>query len=336
MIHQQVTTMPIRYQDKGKSNIVEIKEAINKSHKILVTSHIRPDGDAVGSLIALGLALKTAGKDVDMFLEDGVPANFAHLEGSDQVFSFTADKYDLVIVLDCSDYDRVGSTVNQKFYADINIDHHITNLCYARINYVDNLASATAEILANLIPEIGLEIDQQIANALLNGIVTDTIGFRTNNVSPKTLNIAADLVKSGADLGKIYYKGVSERTFVGAQYWGYGLIKLRQQNGVIWTSLNLNEREQVGYQGNDDADLINILSSIENAKIAIIFIEQYQGRVKISWRLCGPEQSDLDVSQLALEFGGGGHKSAAGAIVSGSLEDVQAMVLDRTHSILWV
>jgi phosphoesterase RecJ-like protein len=168
----------------------------------------------------------------------------------------------------------------------------------------------------------------------LNGIVTDTIGFRTTNVKPATLIITANLIRLGANLSSVYHKGISERSFIGARYWGIGLSKLKKQHGIVWTSLTLEERRKVGYRGGDDADLINLLSSIKDAKIAVIFIEQHQGRVKISWRICGPEKSDLDVSQIALEFGGGGHKSAAGAMVEGSLGEVQEKVLNRTKSII--
>jgi bifunctional oligoribonuclease and PAP phosphatase NrnA len=317
-----------------KETIEAIREEIRRAKKILVTSHIRPDGDAVGSLIGLGLALMNEGKTVDMVLEDGVPENFVHLHGSEMVISQFGNNYDLVIVLDCSDLNRVGSFLSYQFQADINIDHHITNLFFAKINLVITEAAATAEILAELIPELGLTVDQSIANSLLNGIVTDTIGFRTANVSPDTLLIAADLVKTGADISTVYHKGLSERSFNGARYWGFGLTKLSRQDGLVWTNLTLEDRMNANYLGNDDADLINVLSSIEGAKIAIIFVEQQQGRVKISWRVCGLEQSDLDVSQIAQKFGGGGHKSAAGAIIEGSLGDVQKMVLEKTQSIL--
>jgi bifunctional oligoribonuclease and PAP phosphatase NrnA len=317
-----------------KENIEAIREVIGRSKKILVTSHIRPDGDAVGSLIGLGLALKNGGKIVDMVLEDPVPANFLHLSGTEMVHSQYGEGYDLVIVLDSSDLNRVGSLFTSRFQTDINIDHHITNLNFGKINFVIHNAAATSEILAELIPELGLQIDQSIANALLSGILTDTIGFRTASVSPDTLRIAADLIKFGAGISTVYYKGLSERSYDGARYWGFGLTKLSRRDGLVWTSLTLEDRRRANYKGNDDADLINVLSTIEGAKIAIIFVEQKTGHVKISWRVCGLEQSDLDVSQIAKKFGGGGHKPAAGAVIEGNLIEIQKMVLEKTQSIL--
>jgi phosphoesterase RecJ-like protein len=323
-----------RLINNSSEKINTIREAIGKAQKILVTSHIRPDGDAVGSLIGLGLALRAAGKVVDMVLEDDIPSNFLHLAGSDRVINQYGDNYDLAIILDCSDLKRAGNIFVSHFHADINIDHHITNLNFADINFVNHEAAATAEILAELIPNIGLQIDQSIANALLNGIVTDTIGFRTTSVQPNTLYIAADLIKMGADISSVYYKGLIEHTFSGSRYWGYGLTKLSMQNTLVWTELTLEDRREAGYKGNDDADLINVLSSIEGAKIAIVFVEQQPGRVKISWRVCGQKESDLDVSQVALKFGGGGHKAAAGAVIDGSLKEIQKMVIETTQSIL--
>jgi phosphoesterase RecJ-like protein len=317
-----------------EKNIEAIREAIHRSNTILVTSHIRPDGDAVGSLIGLGLALKNHGKTVHMVLADGIPANFMHLAGSEMVHSQFGNSYDLVIVLDCSDRNRISNLQPWHFHTDINIDHHITNQNFAKINLVIHEAAATAEILAELIPVIGLTIDQSIANALLSGIVTDTIGFRTANVHPHTLRIAANLMEIGADIAAVYYKGLNERSFTGSRYWGFGLSKLSKRDGLVWTNLTLEDRAQAEYLGNDDADLINILSSIDGAKVAIIFVEQQQGRVKISWRTCGLEYSDIDVSQIAQEFGGGGHKSAAGAVMVGPLDEIQKLVLEKTQSIL--
>jgi len=124
-----------------------------------------------------------------------------------------------------------------------------------------------------------------------------------------------------------------QRTFTAARLWGAGLSRLQQDGHIVWTSLTRADRKAVGYPGRDDADLINMLSAIENADVSIIFVEQSPSRVKISWRLCGLSAADVDVSQVALQFGGGGHKAAAGAEVDGTLDGVVTEVLHATRSL---
>jgi phosphoesterase RecJ-like protein len=180
-------------------------------------------------------------------------------------------------------------------------------------------------------PEFGLRITKPIADALLTGIVTDTIGFRTTNMHPRALRITADLMEMGGNLIEIYYRTVVEQTYSSARYWGAGLSKLQMVDGLVWTTLSLDERLSAGYLFHDDADLIKILSAIEGAKIAVILTEQSEGYVKISWRLCGSSPTELDVSEIAQKYHGGGHKAAAGADVFGKLDEVLDAVLSDTR-----
>lgn len=302
---------------------------LQSARRILVVSHIRPDGDAVGSLLGLGLSLQAAGKDVQMVLADGVPKNFNHLAGIEQVRHKPEGSFDLIAVVDCSDMKRVGDALNGYSIPDLNIDHHPTNLEFARLNIVNQDAAATAEMLAEFLPKLSLPMTQPVAAALLNGLITDTLGFRTVNMSPKVLRIAADLMEVGVDLPTIYQKALLDRSYEALRYWGVGLAKLKREGLLVWTSLSLEDRRSVEYPGRDDADLINILSTIEEAGVVVIFIQQTGGKVKVSWR----SQPGYDVSQIALMFGGGGHKVAAGAEVSGDLEEVQEKVLKITRKL---
>ena len=182
-----------------------------------------------------------------------------------------------------------------------------------------------------MIPEFGLKITTKIASALLTGLITDTIGFKTENMRPGALRLAADLFEAGANLPDLYHQALSVKSFEAARYNGLGLSQLVQDGGIVWTQLSLQDRKSANYSGNDDADLVNILSAIKSAEVAIIFIEQHNEKVKISWRT---RSTILDVSHVAHHFGGGGHRPAAGAMVDGSLEDVQADVLDITKRLL--
>jgi phosphoesterase RecJ-like protein len=179
--------------------------------------------------------------------------------------------------------------------------------------------------------EWGLVITPPIAANLITGFVTDTLGFRTSNITPEALRQVAGLMEIGADLSSLYYRSLVRRTFVEAKYWGAGLSSLQRADGIIWATLTLADRSASGYTGRDDADLINIVSSIDDADIAIMFVEQNANITKISWRGLKPQ---VDVSQISLQFDGGGHKAASGAELSGSLVEVQERVLAATRKVL--
>lgn len=301
-----------------------------EANNILITSHKRPDGDAIGSILGLGLALREVGKEVQMVLVDGVPNTFQHLEGSERITKRLKGGYDTSVVLDCSDLLRVGPVFENGAFPNINIDHHVTNLNFAQINFVDQNVPATAEILAELIPNLGLTISKPTADALLTGILTDTLGFRTLNIHPQTLRVAANLMELGGNLPFLYQKALNNRSYEAIQYWNTGLATLEKDDRLVWASLTIEDRKTIGYPGRDDADLINVLASIEGFAIAMIFVEQPNETVKVSWRA----QKGFDVSQIARSFGGGGHKPAAGAEIKGDLDFVKSEVLDLTRAYL--
>ncbi len=308
----------------------QLRNIIEEATRILVVSHIRPDGDAIGSLLGFGLALVAANKDVQMVLADGVPASFKHLTGWESISKRVKGEIDVSIVLDCSDLQRVGKALPPEAVPTINIDHHITNMNFAQYNLVYPEIPSTAEILFQLIPELGLPLEKEVAEALLTGMITDTLGFRTANVRSETLHAAAHLMELGCDLPYLYNKALHFRSFEAVRYWAAGLSTLEKEERIVWACLTQKDRQAIGYPGRDDADLINILSSVEEVDIAIIFVEQANGSVKVSWRARTP----FDVSQIASSFGGGGHKPAAGAEIEGELELVKIEVLEATRNYL--
>lgn len=307
----------------------KIRELLTNANQILVVSHIRPDGDAVGSLLGLGLALQAAGKQVQMVLADGVPQNFRHLPGSNLIKRQAKGEFDCIAVVDCSDLQRTGDALKDRS-PDLNIDHHITNLNFADINLVNPEAVATCAILAQHLPDWGFAIVPDVASALLTGIISDTLGFRTSNVTPDALRQAASLMELGANLPELYNLALVGRSYEATRYWGQGLGKVQRDGALIWTTLTLEDRKLAAYPGNDDADLVNLLATIDNSEIVVMFVEQNSNRVKVSWRA----QPGYDVSQIALQFGGGGHPAAAGAEIAGNLEEVQKQVLQVTRAAL--
>jgi phosphoesterase RecJ-like protein len=305
-------------------------QELHSAQRVLVISHIRPDGDAVGSLLGLGLSLQDLNKEVQFVLSDGIPVIFRHLPGSDQVRKQSTGNFDMIVVVDCSDLKRTGAALIDQPEPDINLDHHPTNTEFARYNFVDVSAVATSEMLVEYLPRFGFPISSQVANALLFGMITDTLGFRTFNMTPKAMELAAELMEAGGDLPGLYQRGLLNRSFAAARYWGAGLSNLEREGKIIWASLSLDDRRSVKYPGRDDADLISFLSTIEDTDVAIMFVEQGNGIVKISWR----SQPAYDVSQVAMHFDGGGHAAAAGASIKGDLKDIQANVIAQTKTML--
>jgi phosphoesterase RecJ-like protein len=309
----------------------KIRDRIQAAKRVLITSHIRPDGDAIGSSLALGLALMDIGKQVQIVLADGVPASFKHLPGAEIVSTKADGKFDLIISVDCSDLARVGNALDGYHAPDIIIDHHVTTDPFGTLNLVEPEAVATAFVLARYMAGWGLTITTPIAANLITGLITDTLGFRTANTTPAALRQAADLLDLGVDMGSLYYRSLVRRTYVEAKYWGAGLSSLDRKDGIIWVTLTLANRIASGYSGKDDADLVNIISSIDGSDVAIIFVEQNEGLTKVSWRALKP---GIDVSQVASQFNGGGHKAAAGAEVNGNLAEVKERVLRVTQESL--
>lgn len=308
-----------------------IKDRLAKANKIVIASHVRPDGDAIGSLLGLGLALMDSGKSVQMALVDGIPASFRHLEGSELVLKQPNGDHDTFITVDCADFKRTGKVFENFGQPDINIDHHVTNERYGTLNLIEAEEVATAAILAKRLPEWGFKITRPIAAALLTGIVTDTLGFRTSNTNPSALRLCAELMETGVDMPDLYMRSLVRKSFAAAKYWGAGLSSMEHRNGIVWGTLTLEDRKRTGYGGNDDADLINLISAIDGNKVGMIFVEQNDNHVKVSWRALEP---GVDVSQVAKHFKGGGHAAAAGADIPGALNEIQPLVLKATCEML--
>jgi phosphoesterase RecJ-like protein len=279
----------------------------------------------------LGLALQNAGKIVRMVLADGVPSSYRFLEGSNQVRKEPDGDFDTFITVDSADFKRVGKVFESFESPDINIDHHITNECFGKLNLIEGKEVATAAILTKYLPAWGYEITQPIAAALLIAIITDTLGFRTSNMTPEALRQSATLMETGVNMPELYMRGLIRRSLEASRYWGAGLSKLESSDGLVWGTLTLEDRKASGYTGNDDADLINEISAIDGKKVGMIFVEQHDNHVKISWRAL---KEGIDVSPIAKQFGGGGHAAAAGADIPGSLQEIQPVVLKTTREML--
>jgi phosphoesterase RecJ-like protein len=306
----------------------QAREKISRSNTVLILTHQRPDGDALGSTLGLAHMLRTTGKKTYPVVAEGISSVFRYLPGSGDIRMHPPKDCDLSILVDCADRERISLPEGAPALPiDILIDHHITNGRFAEINLVNPEAASTAEFIVDLAKGLGLSLPPEAATCLMAGVVTDTLGFRTPNTGIHTLEVTEALIRAGASLPETVERSLHRRSFAAARYWGAGLSRLERDGEIVWTSLTLADRTASGYPGRDDADLVNILSSIDGHEVAVMFIEQEGGKIKISWRVV----AGLDVTPLAVSFGGGGHPAASGALQAGGLEDVQREVLQRTR-----
>ena len=308
------------------------RNLISAAKRILLATHISPDGDAIGSLLGMYWLLKAAGKnDVTPFCVDGCPETFKFLPGSDQIVREMDGEHDLVIIVDCGGVDRAGAPIeNLGRLIDINIDHHVTNPKFARINYVRPESVATSEMITDLIPEFGFTLTPTAAECLLCGLVTDTLGFRTSSVNDKTFITLQTLMNAGANLPRMFDLALNRRSFTTLKLWGHALTNAMRDGDLVWATLPLSARQAVGHNGKGDADVINVLSTVTDGNIFVTISETEGNVIKVSWRA----RLGYDVSKIAQLFGGGGHVAASGATINGTLADIEAQVLAATKEIL--
>ncbi len=299
-----------------------IQFAIEKANRVLVIAHVDPDGDAIGSLTAVGQGLAQLGKRVTLACDDAVPARFLALPMANEVRRAPNVEipYDLAIAVDCADQGRMGwawDALPEPKPTLANIDHHITNTRFGTFNVIDPDASSTAEVLHRFLPEIGVEMTRGIAESLLTGIVTDTIGFRTTNVTAATLRAAAELVDAGADIATISLESLHQKPYATAKMWGIGLSGMKQDDGLIWTSISRNDMQRAGLEGNPNSSgLVNFLTDIDVSDVGVVLTEMNDGSVRATMRAKPP----YNVAEVAMQFGGGGHALAAGCALDGPLE----------------
>ena len=311
-----------------QSQITAIQALIEKSERILVVTHVGPDGDAIGSLTAVGQALQQLGKTVTMMCDDKVPARFNYLTNAKQAErpKDHPAQYDLVIAVDCGDEQRMGqsfSTLTDPKPPIINIDHHITNTDFGQVNVIGTTAVSTTEILFDLFPHMGIKMTKPIAMSLLTGLVTDTLGFRTVGTSSKTLSIAASLMDAGADLPLITAQGLSMKKLSTVELWRYGLGNMKIEDGLIWASISKKERAQAKFTGASSNGLTNMLADVDRAAIGVVLMEMEDDSIRVGFR-CRPPYS---VAEVALNLGGGGHALASGCTLDGPLDKAEALVV---------
>lgn len=296
-------------------------KTLKNASQILVVSHVNPDGDAIGSTLAVGLMAKSLGIPVTLVNESPVPEKLAFLPGADQIQlpSQVEERFSVIIAVDAADISRIGEC--QQLFADdpviINIDHHPTNDHFGTINVVKAGAAATVEILYHWIKDLNLSISEQLANVLYAGLLTDTGGFRYSNTSSSVLRIAATLLEAGAasyELADRLLESIS--------------VRYLEQLKAALSTMQIVLDGKVAYITSEEEDnegLVNFARNIEGVDVGILFRARDKHHIKVSMR----SRNIIDVSQVALSLGGGGHARAAGCTVEGTIDEVIHNVLEK-------
>ena len=303
------------------------------AESVYIACHILPDGDAIGSMLGLGRALRQLGKSCTMACADAISGKYDFLPGLHEIVSRPPEAEGVLVTVDCSDVERLGALYTTSAFGSrpvINIDHHVTNTGFGTVNLVEFLPS-TAEIVYSLIKKLGTPVDEPIAAALLTGLVTDTRCFRTGNVTAKQLRTSIALMAAGASLAQINELVYNREPISTVCLWGQALASVVTRGRIIWTEINRDMMRRCRASPNEGNGLVSFLASTMGVDVAIVFREQDDGRIEVSMR-AGP---GWDVSGAALRLGGGGHPRAAGCTIAGSMPAVRKRVLTEIEGALY-
>lgn len=313
-------------------SLATIGDALRAAERIGIACHVRPDGDAIGSIVGLGQSLQLAGKAVVMLSEDGVPANLTFLPGSERIQKSGAEplNLDVVVALDTAAKDRLGEKTLAAFSTAklmVNMDHHGTNPRYGHLNYVDSTAPAAGQIVYDLLQTAGLPMDDTVRQNLFAAISTDTGSFQYSSTNPRTHRIVAEMMEHGLDTARLatllYQTHPLRRVLLQKALLNEMKFTCGQQ--VASWALTQARQSEVQVQPGDTEGLIDIMRSIEGVVAAVIFEELPDGRIRVSAR---SKDSRVNVSRVCGEFGGGGHIMAAGARLDGPVAEAESRFLE--------
>lgn len=308
----------------------EVGEALRQAQRITAFCHENPDGDTLGAAIAIAIVADRLGIPAEVVSGDPVPRFLAFLPRVDQVRSAPALEPDLAVVVDSGELSRIGTpfTTHADWLARarvVNIDHHVSNPRYGDVALVDPDAAATCEMVALLLPELGVTLDAELATALLTGIVQDTHTFAHPNATPRTLRMAAELLAAGADLSAIHRAVYADKPYSTLALWGRMLAELASaaEGRIVHASMTAAMLSATGEQPTASEGFIDLLTAIRGADICLVFKEVAADETRVSIRTSGR----ADAVAVAAAFGGGGHPRAAGCTVAAPLEDARSQVL---------
>ncbi len=309
-------------------------EAIKDAKSIYIVSHVQPDGDNIGSLLALGLALKKIEKDVFFLKTDNIPKDFLFLPNIDLIKDYDEKEIDLLITLDSSDEERLGGNIEllEKAKKIVNIDHHLSNTNYGDINIVDSQAAATCEIVFKLIKKLEIPIDKDIATCLFTGISTDTGSFMYENANEETHLIAAELLRIGIDKQEININIWQNKSLLKTKLFIKTLETLETyfDDRVAIVEVTRDNLRAVGASMEDSEGIVSFIRDIDTVEVAVMLKEFEEDEIKVSMR----SKRYVDVSDLCSKFGGGGHQKASGCTIKSDLEQVKKDLITELEKVI--
>jgi bifunctional oligoribonuclease and PAP phosphatase NrnA len=307
-----------------------IGDVLQSAGTVVILTHVRPDGDAIGSQLAMALALRKLGKTVLAWNEDGLPESFAFLTGS-ELITMPPDEpmeFDVVLALDTAAKDRLGTGIKavRAYTTLVNVDHHTSNPGYGDLNYIDVQAPATGQIIYQLLQDQKLPFSPEIADALFVAISTDTGSFRYQNTTAQTFEIAGKLVEAGVDLAtisnRVYESYPKRRILLLGELLNEATFHANDR--IATFSLTEETKARLAIDPADVDGLIDVIRSVDTVVVAIFFEELADQRVRISVR---SKDLRVDANRICSTWGGGGHQLAAGARIRGTLEEVRTKVI---------
>jgi phosphoesterase RecJ-like protein len=304
----------------------QVVELIEKKNDFAITTHIKPDGDGVGSSLGLCWLLRSLGKNAEVIVKGEVPPSYRSLPGAEEIrdVSELNGNYDAVFVIECSDIDRPGIAGLEKAFT-VNIDHHATSEHFGSINWIDSTASAVGEMIYNLCKAVGGRITKEIAECVYMALVTDTGSFHFPNTSDRTLKVASELIKAGAKPSKIgeavYYNYPWSRIELMRQV--LSTVRRDESGRIAMMRQTLEMRENAEAVDGDNNGFVNIPLAAKEIKAALYMREVGPNKYRASLRSKG----DINVARVAEKFGGGGHKNAAGLGVEGDWDELERQIV---------
>ncbi len=311
-----------------ENEIAKIREKIFQSKKILITTHINPDGDGIGSGLALVNKLIKLKKKVSFINRDPLPKIYKFLPGSKRVKNLSKinENFDLAIILECPEIERTGNIIDFKKQVkySINIDHHIGNMMYADLNVIDSKAAAVGIQIYKMMKGFNWYIDKDIATCIYTSIIIDTGSFRYSNTTPEVHLITAELIKAGAN-PEFIASEVYATTKNSTELFRRMLSELKIIKNIGWSFITKDMLKKTRADESDTDNFINSIRSIKEVDIAVLFKEYGKNITKASFR----SKNGFDVNVIAKKFGGGGHKHAAGCVISQPLKKAEKSVISE-------
>lgn len=318
-----------------KTSLLKASKAIQQANKIAIACHVNPDGDTLGSALALCHAFRAMGKQAVPLVAHGVPEIYRWMPGQEWVRTETADQdFDLAIMCDTSSLDRIGSIASTIEHTPVTmtIDHHACEGTFGQYRVVNSKAAATGELVYALLRELGATFSKELAECLLCAIITDTGSYRFMNVTPNTFRISGALMRCGARPAAISELVFESRSYASIKLLGRALdsLKVSDDSKIAWAHVTAAEFAELNARDEETEGIVNHVRAVRGVQVGVLFREVPGKKIRISLRA----RDGADVNLIAQKFGGGGHRLAAGCSIELPLADAEIAVIEAVRQSL--